>query len=87
MKTINLRAQSAPIGSINLAAKFKSILSFCLLKLNALLPDDCQVKSKTDVCYIGAIAFVSATLVFWPFVIGAVFCVIKAKKGGVKEYE
>ena len=87
MKTINLRAQAAPIGRINLAAKFRSLLSICLLKLNSILPDDCQVKTKTDAYYLGAIAFIAATLVYWPFIIGAVFCVIKAKKGGVKEYE
>lgn len=57
-------------------------------KLNSLatyfLPEDCKVETRSDFYYVTAIAFLCATFVFPPFIVGVITCVIKAKrqKGG-----
>lgn len=52
--------------------------------INYFLPEDCRVRTRADFYYVTAVAFICATLVFPPFVVGAIVCVIKAKrkKGG-----
>lgn len=53
-------------------------------KLNSLityfLPEDCKVETRSDFYYVTAIAFLCATFVFPPFIVGVITCVIKAKR-------
>ena len=46
--------------------------------------DDCKIKTKSDAYYVSAIALFSLTFLFPPFILGAMYCVIKAKKGEKK---
>lgn len=50
--------------------------------INYFLPEDCRVRSRSDFYYVTAIALCSAGFLFPPLFIGAVACVIAAKKGG-----
>ncbi len=43
---------------------------------------DCEVKTSSDAYYVSAIACFCLTFIFPPCIIGAVYCVLKAKKGG-----
>lgn len=48
------------------------------------LPEECKVRTRADFYYVTAIAFICATLFFFPCIVGAIACVVKAKqqKGG-----
>lgn len=50
--------------------------------INYFLPEDCRVRSRSDFYYVTAIALASAGFIFPLLFIGAVACVIAAKKGG-----
>nr|DAT61304.1 MAG TPA: hypothetical protein [Caudoviricetes sp.] len=43
---------------------------------------DCEVKTTSDAYYVSAIASICLTFIFPPFLLVAVHCLIKAKKGG-----
>lgn len=45
---------------------------------------DCEVKSSSDAYYVSAVACFCLTFIFPPFIIAAVYCVTKAKKGEKK---
>ncbi len=49
-----------------------------------LLPEECRIKSRSDYFYVTALFFLVAGFLFPPFLIGAVACVLLAKKGGRK---
>ena len=48
------------------------------------LTEDCEVKTQSDYWYLSSIASFCVTFIFPPFLLVAVYCVIKAKKGGTK---
>lgn len=43
---------------------------------------DCEVKNSSDAYYVAVIACICLTFIFPPCIIAAVYCLIKAKKGG-----
>ena len=47
------------------------------------LTEDCEVKTPSDYWYLSSIASFCVTFIFPPFLLVAVYCVIKAKKGGL----
>lgn len=48
------------------------------------LTEDCEIKTKSDYWYFSSIAAFCITLIFPPFLLVAAYCVIQAKKGGIK---
>ncbi|MCS2957618.1 hypothetical protein NXX53_11690 [Bacteroides salyersiae] len=52
--------------------------------INYFLPEDCKVETRSDLYYVTAIVFLCATFFFFPCIVGAIACVVKAKrqKGG-----
>ena len=80
MKTITPGANSVPTSGTNAESKKESFLNF-------FLPEECKIKSSSDFWYVNAIALVCAAFIFPPLIIGAAICVVKAKKGGVKNHE
>lgn len=50
--------------------------------INYFLPEECKVRSRSDFYYVTALTFASAGFIFPLLFIGAVACVIAAKKGG-----
>lgn len=48
------------------------------------LTEDREVNTKSDYWYFSSIVSLCVTLIFPPFLLIAVYCVIKAKKGGTK---
>lgn len=50
--------------------------------INYFLPEECKVRSQSDFYYVTAIALASAGFIYPPLFIGAVACVVAAKKGG-----
>lgn len=48
------------------------------------LPEDCKVRTSADFYYVTALAFLCATFLFPPCIVGTIACVVKAKqqKGG-----
>lgn len=49
--------------------------------INYFLPEECKVRSQSDFYYVTAIALASAGFIYPPLFIGAVACVVAAKKG------
>ena len=67
------------------------ILTTCSIKLiaalNSILPADCQIKTSRDGYIVATIFFVVVTLLFYPAVVGIVYCAIKAglhREGGYR---
>lgn len=52
--------------------------------IDDFIPSDCKVKTSSDAYYVSAIACLCATFIFPPCILAAIYCVIKAKKGGMK---
>lgn len=50
--------------------------------IDDFIPSDCKVKTSSDAYYVSAIACLCATFIFPPCILAAIYCVIKAKKGG-----
>ena len=85
MKTINLDAPAASARDINVGNKIKSLIFKGLLKLNPVLPSDCQITTSQDALYVAAVACLTVSLIFPLCIIPGVYCVIKAQKGGSYE--
>lgn len=80
MKTLIQGANTVPASNNHVESKKESFLS-------NFLPEDCKIETSSDAYYFSAIAFLCATFIFPPFIVGAVLCVVKAKKGGVEKNE
>lgn len=76
-KELTLGTPAVPAREINFVTKIRELL-------NKALPADCQIKTSRDAWYVGAICALTVTFIFPPAVLALAYCVIKAKKGGVK---
>lgn len=76
-KELTLGTPAVPAREINFVTKTRELL-------NKALPADCQIKTARDAWYVGAIGALAVTFIFPPAVLALAYCVIKAKKGGVK---
>ena len=76
-KELTLGTPAVPAHLTNKASKTRELL-------NKVLPADCQIKTARDAWYLGAIGALTVTFIFPPAVLALAYCVIKAKKGGVK---
>lgn len=74
---LTLGTPAVPAREMNFATKIRELL-------NKALPADCQIKTARDAWYVGAICALTVTFIFPPAVLALAYCVIKAKKGGVK---
>ena len=75
-KEMTLGTPAVPSHLINKASKtFRELL-------NRVLPQECQIKTKQDAWYAGAIFATVATFVFPPALLALAYCVIQAKKEG-----
>ena len=63
------------VPAIGLLTNVKSKL---ISLLNCLLPEDCQIKTSRDGYIVASIFFLCITLFFYPVIVAAVWCVIKA---------
>ena len=73
-----------PVPLFGVFANFKSML---IAALNSILPADCQIKTSRDGYIVATIFFVVVTLLFYPAVVGIVYCAIKAglhREGGYR---
>jgi hypothetical protein len=77
MKFKNQTAQIVPSSETSFVSKI-------IPSINRFLPEDCQIKSRSDLFYATAIAFTCATLIFPPCLLGAIVCVIIANKNKKK---
>ena len=76
MKELTLGTPAVPARLINKVSKtFRD-------QLNRVLPAECQVKTKQDAWYAGAIFATVATFVFPPAIVAVAYCVVQAKKKG-----
>lgn len=73
MKKNNSGTLSVPaIGKLSIAkAKLISLL-------NCILPGDCQIKTSRDGYIVATIFFICITLFFYPAIVAAVWCGVKA---------
>nr|DAO20659.1 MAG TPA: hypothetical protein [Caudoviricetes sp.] len=76
-KEMTLGTPAVPAREMNFVTKIRELL-------NRALPADCQIKTARDAWYLGAIGALTVTFIFPPAVLALAYCVIKAKKGGVK---
>ena len=76
-KELTLGTPAVPAHLTNKASKTRELL-------NKVLPADCQIKTARDAWHVGAIGALAVTFIFPPAVLALAYCVIKAKKGGVK---
>ena len=76
-KELTLGTPAVPAHLTNKASETRELL-------NKVLPADCQIKTARDAWYLGAIGALTVTFIFPPAVLALAYCVIKAKKGGVK---
>lgn len=76
-KELTLGTPAVPAREMNFVTKIRELL-------NKALPADCQIKTARDAWYLGAIGALTVTFIFPPAVVALAYCVIKAKKGGVK---
>ena len=79
-KELTLGTPSVPAHLTNKASKttFRD-------QLNRVLPAECQVKTASDVWYLGAVGALCVTFIFPPAILALAYCVIQAKrKGGAR---
>lgn len=76
-KELTLGTPAVPAHLTNKVSKIRE-------QLNKELPADCQIETTQDAWYLGAIGALTLTFIFPPSVLALAYCVIKAKKGGVK---
>ena len=76
MKELTLKGtRSVPAPRVSVAERTRELL-------NRVLPQECQVKTKQDAWYAGAIGALCVTFVFPPAVLAVAYCVVQAKKKG-----
>lgn len=76
-KELTLGTPAVPAPRTSAADKLRE-------QLNKVLPADCQIKTARDAWYVSAAFCACATFIFPPAVLALVYCVMQAKKGGVK---
>ena len=76
-KEVTLGTPAVPAHLINKASKktFRELV-------NRVLPAECQIKTRQDAWYAGAIFATIATFVFPPALLVLAYCVVQAKKKG-----
>ena len=75
-KELTLGTPAVPAHLMNKASKtFRELL-------NRALPTECQIKTRQDAWYAGAIGALCVTFVFPPALLALAYCVIQAKKEG-----
>lgn len=75
-KELTLGTPAVPAHLINKASKtFRE-------RLNRVLPAECQIKTKQDAWFAGAVCALTVTFIFPPALLALAYCVIQAKKKG-----
>lgn len=75
-KEMTAGTESIPAAhEINVVSKIRELV-------NRILPEECQVRTLQDACYVGAIFATVATFVFPPAIALAAYCVYRAKREG-----
>ena len=75
-KELTLGTPAVPAHLMNKASKtFRELV-------NRALPAECQIKTRQDAWYAGAIFATVATFLFPPAVLALAYCVFQAKKKG-----
>lgn len=75
-KELTARTKSIPAAhEMNFAGKLRELV-------NRTLPSECQIQTKQDAWYVGAIGALCVTFLFPPAVAVAAYCVYRAKRVG-----
>lgn len=74
-KEMTLGTKSMPTARLSAGKRFRELV-------NRIFPEDCQVRTLQDACYVGAIFATVATFVFPPAIALAAYCVYRAKREG-----
>ena len=76
MKELTLKGtRSVPAPRVSVAERTRELL-------NRVLPEECQIKTRQDAWYAGAILATVATFLFPPALLALAYCVFQAKKKG-----
>ena len=74
-KELTLGTPAVPARLTDKASKLRE-------QINRALPAECQIKTKQDAWYVGAVCALTVTFIFPPALLALAYCVIQAKKEG-----
>ena len=74
-KELTIGTPVVPAHLINKVSKLRE-------QLNRVLPADCQIKTKQDAWYAGAVCALTVTFIFPLALLALAYCVVQAKKEG-----